>query len=288
MANDVLGSVPLFSKLGEDERSGLTQLMHAKQFPAHQPVFWIGERGDDFYVVQSGKVNVSCPDESGKEVVLATLGPGHFFGEISLLDGGPRTATVRANTDTTLLSLQREDFLRFFEAHPKAAVHMLTVLGQRQRDTLDKIRGIRNVNEAIDESRTRWQVIAEYIANFTATQWFVMANILFCAIWIIVNATMKLLKHQAFDEPPSFGVLGLIITVEALFVSLFVLISQAQQGIRDRIRADLDYQVNLKAHQEVMQLHQKVDRMQSDMLAKLMNKERFGGGTESAARDDAG
>src|SRR5579884_1147875 len=102
MANDVLGAVPLFSKLAEDERVGLTQLMHARQFPAQQPVFWIGERGDDFYVVQAGKVSVSCPDESGKEVQLAVLGPGHFFGEISLLDGGPRTATVRAHTDVTL------------------------------------------------------------------------------------------------------------------------------------------------------------------------------------------
>src|SRR6185437_11240007 len=111
MATDVLGQVPLFSKLAPEERTGLTQLMRARQFPAQQPIFWIGERGDDFYVVQSGKVNVSCPDESGKDVTLAQLGPGHFFGEISLLDGGPRTASIRALTDTVLLSLGRDDYL---------------------------------------------------------------------------------------------------------------------------------------------------------------------------------
>jgi uncharacterized membrane protein len=277
MASDVLGSVPLFSKLPEEDRVGLTTLMRAREFPANQPVFWIGEAGDDFYVVKSGKVNVSCLDESGKEVNLAQLGPGHFFGEISLLDGGPRTATVRAIHDTTLLSLSRDQFLHFLEQHPKAAVHMLTVLGQRQRDTLDKIRGIRNVNEAIDESRTRWQVIAESIATVTATQWFVMANILVFGIWVGMNLLLKKYS-RAFDEPPAFSLLGLLITVEALFISLFVLISQAQQGIRDRIRADLDYQVNLKAHQEVMQLHRKVDRLES-RANQSMDKPMVPGGT---------
>ena len=263
--NDVLGNVPLFSGLPEEDIAGLTKLMRARQFPAHQPVFWIGEAGDDFYVVQSGKVNVSCLDEAGKEVNLAQLGAGHFFGELSLLDGGPRTATVRTLVDSTLLSLGREDFSRFLETHPKAAVHMLTVLGQRQRDTLDKIRGIRNVNEAVAESRTRWQVIAEAIATVTATQWFVMGNILFFGLWIIVNLSLKKWSASGpFDDPPAFSLLAFIITVEALFISLFVLISQAQQGIRDRIRSDLDYQVNLKAHQEVMQLlHRKVDRLES-------------------------
>src|SRR5665213_2005110 len=268
MATDVLGSVPLFSRLGEDQRADLTDLMRAKPFAAHQPIFWLGEQGDDFYVVQAGKVNVSCPDESGKDVLLATLGPGHFFGEISLLDGGPRTASVRALTDVTLLSLGREDFLRFLEQHPKAAVHMLTILGQRQRDTLDKMRGIRNVNEAVAESRTGWQVTAENIARFTATQWFVLGNIFLCGVWVLVNLALKKYYARSFDDPPNFGVLGLIITVEALFISLFVLISQAQQGNRDRIRSDMDYQVNLKAHHEVMQLHQKVHRLQSTLTPK--------------------
>lgn len=282
--SDVLAHVPLFSRLEADERAGLTQLLRTRRFPAHQPVFWIGERGDDFYVVQSGKVMVSCPDETGKDVTLAQLGPGHFFGEISLLDGGPRTATVRATIDTVLLSLGREDFLRFLEAHPKAAVHMLSVLGQRHRETLDRMRGIRNVNEAVAENRTRWNSIAEWIANFTATQWFVMANILFCTVWMITNFCAR----KPFDQAPSFSVLGLIITVEALFISLFVLISQAQQGQRDRIRADLDYQVNLKAHQEVMQLHKKVDLLQSTLKMKSDEMDPAESAAEAAVEGEGG
>src|SRR5438270_4885483 len=265
MGNDVLAAIPIFAKLSEEDRAALAALLKEREFPAHQPVFWLGERGDDFYVVERGKVAVSAPDESGKEVILATLGPGHFFGEISLLDGGPRTATVRALTDTTLLALERSDFLQFLEHNPKAAIHMLGILGMRQRDTLEKMRGIRNANEAIEENRTRWAVIAERIANVTATQWFLLANIAFSGGWVLINLVSERWFHmKPFDEAP-FGLLGFIITVEALFISLFVLISQSQQGVRDRIRADLDYQVNLKAHQEVMQLHQKVDRLQTAM-----------------------
>jgi CRP/FNR family transcriptional regulator, cyclic AMP receptor protein len=295
MATDLLGSVPLFSKLPEADRNELTEMLRARQFPANQPVVWIGEQGDDFYVIQSGKVSVSCPDESGKEVILASLGPGHFFGELSLLDGGPRTATVRTLNDTTLLSLGREQFLKFLEKHPLAAIHMLTILGQRQRETLDKIRGIKNVNEAVAESQTRWQGVAEGIANITATQWFVMGNILFFALWVSINVVLKKSGKEPFDDPNSFGLLGFIITVEALFISLFVLISQAHQGVRDRIRADLDYQVNLKAHQEVMQLHQKVDRMHTALAqagglpARTPAGAGGGQGLATAAREaDAG
>jgi CRP/FNR family cyclic AMP-dependent transcriptional regulator len=263
MAEDLLVTIPIFKGLSADERAVLAALLKEREFPANRPVFWLGERGDEFYLVKAGKVTVSCPDENGKEVILATLGPGHFFGEISLLDGGPRTATVRAHSDVTLLALERPDFIKFLENQPKAAIHMLGILGARQRDTLEKMRGIRNANEAIDENRTRWQVISERIANVTATQWFLMSNIVFSGGWVLINLVSERWFHlKPFDEAP-FGLLGFLITVEALFISLFVLISQSQQGVRDRIRADLDYQVNLKAHQEVMQLHQKVDRLQT-------------------------
>ena len=99
---------------------------------------------------------------------------------------------------------------------------------------------------------------------------------------------LKRVRNESFDDPPSFSVLGLIITVEALFISLFVLISQAHQGVRDRIRADLDYQVNLKAHQEVMQLHQKVDRLQAVVAPKPPAAEHQDNGGRSPATAQEG
>jgi uncharacterized membrane protein len=264
MGDEVLRKIPLFAGLEADERADLGGLLKTRQYQAQAPVFWIGEKGTEFYIVQNGAVTVSAPDESGKEVTLAKLGPGNFFGEISLLDGGPRTATIRAAGDTTLLCLTREQFHEFLREHPSAAIHMLTILGQRQRETNEKLRGVRNANQAIDENLTAWARISHKIASLSASQSFVLLNVGFFGVWMLANMVLKSLGKEPFDAAP-FGLLGFIITVEALFISLFVLISANQQGDRDRIRADLDYQVNLKAQYEVMQLHRKLDRLTSMM-----------------------
>jgi uncharacterized membrane protein len=78
-------------------------------------------------------------------------------------------------------------------------------------------------------------------------------------------------KPRFFDEPPTFFTLGFIITMEAILLSMFVLASQKRQADRDRVRADLEYQVNVKAHLEVMQLHQKVDRLEV-LLERLVEE----------------
>src|SRR5215213_3406348 len=228
MGDEVLSKIPLFAGLSPDERADLGGLLKTRQFQSQAPVFWIGENGTEFYIVQEGTVTVSAPDEAGKEVTLATLGPGNFFGEISLLDGGPRTATVRANADTTLLCLTREQFHAFLRKHPSAAIHMMTILGQRQRETNEKLRGVRNLNQEIEHRMTRWGRISSKMASLTASQWFTLINVVFFGAWMIVNLSMG---KDAFDAAP-FGLLGFIITVEALFISLFVLVSANQEGER--------------------------------------------------------
>jgi uncharacterized membrane protein len=259
MANHPLAGIPLFEDLAEFELGELEALLVPRDFPDHKPVVLLGDRGNEFFLIRRGEVDISCPDESGKDVLLATLGPGQFFGEISLLDGGPRTATALTRGPVALSCLSREHFLQFLHAHPDAAIHMLTVLGRRIRETNEMVRGIRNVNDAVDRQRTHWQVMAEHIAKVTATQWFVGLNLGFFAVWVGLNLVLRHWRMQ-FDGD-HFDLLSLIITAEAFFITLFVLISQNQQSARDRIRADLEYQVNVKAHQEVMQLQQKVDRL---------------------------
>src|SRR5262245_4774220 len=96
---DLLASLPLFAKLSRDELAALANLLDRREVPANQTIFWIGDQGSDFYLVQVGRVSVIEPDQEGKEVPLASIGPGGFFGELSLLDGGPRTATVRTTSD---------------------------------------------------------------------------------------------------------------------------------------------------------------------------------------------
>src|SRR5437588_4700861 len=129
MESDPLEHIPLFAPLSKEQREELSGLLKTREFPAGQHIVWVGEPGREFFVIQQGRVAITLPDENGRELVLATLTAGQFFGEISLLDGGPRTASARAETEAALLELGREDFLAFVQKHPSAAIHMMTVLG---------------------------------------------------------------------------------------------------------------------------------------------------------------
>ncbi len=253
----LLANNPLFAKLTTEQLAELTSLLKERRVESQQPVFWIGDEGADFYVIQVGRVSVCYPDDMGHEVTIAVLNAGDFFGEISLLDGGPRTATIRADGDVILLSLSRQDFLQFLTRHPSAGIHVLTVLGARQREMLEKLRGVKNVNEVIEERATTWQRIADVIAAVSASQAFVIFHVFMFGGWMAINAVMS----HPFDAYP-YQLLTMIVSLEAIFLSIFVLISQNRSGEKDRLRADLDYQVNLKAHLEVMQLHRKIDRLE--------------------------
>src|SRR5689334_9313511 len=169
MDQDLLANIPLFAKLDAVALGELTSLLKEQTVADKQPGLWIGDEGADFYLVQVGRVSVCYPDHMGLEVTIAVLSPGDFFGEVSLLDGGPRTATVRADGDVRLLALSRRDFLEFLKRHPDAAIHILTVLGQRQREMLDKLRGVKNVNEVMEERTTGWQKVADVIAAVSAS-----------------------------------------------------------------------------------------------------------------------
>src|SRR5205085_8048158 len=133
---------------------------------------------------------------------------------------GPRTATVRADGDVRLLALTRRDFLEFLKRHPEAAIHILTVLGQRQREMLDKLRGVKNVNEVMEERTTGWQKVADVIAAVSASQGFVIFHVILFTLWMVVN---KWAGERAFDPFP-YNLLTMVVSLEAIFLSIFVLV----------------------------------------------------------------
>jgi uncharacterized membrane protein len=227
-------------------------------------VFWFGDRGDTMYVVEDGQVAVTAPGTHGDHVLLDTLGPGGIFGELSLLDGGPRSATVRAVTDCTLLALPREAFHAFLRQRPDVAIAVLQVLGARQRASTAALRGLRNPNTVLAESTTRWQRVSDRVATLAASHFFTLGHVAWFGLWILINtlaAAGWLPRALGFDPYP-FGLLTLIVSLEAIFLSIFVLVSQNRQAERDRIRTDLDYQVNVKAHVEIMGIAARLDRIE--------------------------
>ena len=275
MDSNLLRNIPLFSRLSDTDRDELASLMTRREFAALEPVFWIGENGDAMYVVGHGKVRLSYTDEAGHDVTVAVLGPGAFFGELSLLDGGPRTATARAEVPTGLFSLDRAGFYQFLERHPAAAIYMVSVLGVRLRESLDRLRQVRNVNEEVEHTLTPLQKVVDRAASIGASGKFLIANVIFIAGWIAYHSLTYAAARERNpnlpavffnDTPPTFFWLCLIIALESILLTMFVLNSQRLSAARDRIRADLEYQINLKAQTDVTNLTRKIDRIEA-MLA---------------------
>ncbi|MBC7783895.1 MAG: DUF1003 domain-containing protein [Burkholderiales bacterium] len=260
---ELLRRIPLLSRLDDTELSRLSSLMKHQVFGANEPVIWIGEAGDELYLIVSGQVTVTYPDESGKEVILATLTDGDFFGDVAILDGGPRTASVRTITACDMLVLRRDEFLGFLRLNPDAAIDILTTVGRRHRETLDKLRGVTNANTVIEQKMTHAERVADAVARVSASQPFVIFHVFWFSAWMAANLLATTDPDGRFHgwDPYPFGLLSLIISVEAIFLSIFLLISANRAGEKDRIRADADYQVNLKAQYEIMQLHAKLDRL---------------------------
>jgi uncharacterized membrane protein len=138
---------------------------------------------------------------------------------------------------------------------------VITVLGARQRGVLEKLRGIRNVNDAVSGDETPLQRRLALVARVFASEKFLLANLVVIGAWIAINLFLRRSGRAAFDAPPTFFFLGFLIAVEAIVIAMFVLNAQRRQAERDRIRADFEYQVNVKAHVEVMDLHRKMDRL---------------------------
>jgi uncharacterized membrane protein len=263
MERTLLQNIPLFAKLPPEHIDELAGMLKEHSFKPSDTIFWVGDKGNNFYIIQMGRVMLTCPDERGKEITLAELGAGQFFGELSLLDGGPRTATARASTDTILLSLDRPAFMDFLNQRPMAAGYIVSVLGARQRETLDKLRGIVNVNEVVEDRMTFGQKVADGFASLMGSWTFIIVQSVILAFWVTINA-LALFGKVHWDEYP-FVFLNLALSFQAAYAAPIIMMSQNRQGEKDRIKADLDYQVNLKAQHEIMQLHDKLDRLRDGL-----------------------
>ncbi len=264
-----LSHIPLFAHLDAAGDDALLRRLTRRTVKENEPVFWFGDSGDALYIIDTGRVAVTAPDAEGNHVLLDTLGPGSIFGELSLLDGGSRSATVRALSECSLLALNRESFHTFLLERPDAAIAILQVLGARQRASTAAIRGLRNPNAAIAEATTRWQRVSDVVASVAASHVFTIAHLCWFGGWITLNILASagwLPRVLAFDPFP-FGLLTLIVSLEAIFLSIFVLVSQNRQSERDRIRTDLDYQVNVKAHVEIMGIASRLDRIERAVTA---------------------
>jgi uncharacterized membrane protein len=259
-----LAHIPFLEALEPAEQQALLATMKVEQFEAHHTVVWAGEKGGTFYVISRGEVAISVPNDQGEHVQLALLGPGGFFGEISLLDGGPRTASARTTAWTELYTLSRGDFHAFLHRRPEVAIRLLSVMGARQRESLQAIRGVKNPNAVFAEEHCGWwERFGDFVARIAAGKTFSLFHVLWFTIWILINmmASWGALPHSWGFDPFPFGFLTMTVSLEAIMLSICVMISQNRQTEKDRVRTDLDHHINVKAQTEIMILHEKIDRL---------------------------
>lgn len=264
--------VPLFKLLDENERADLVKVLELRSVIAGETIFNMGEPGDSMYIVLSGRVELLVKDTTGVKIVLAVCNPNEVFGELSLFDGGARTASAVALDEGDLLVLDRADLISFLRSHPDAALDFLAMMGQRIRlaDEMLRARASRNINEEMEIDTTFFDRIADLTAAFSGSMTFLFLNMGWFLVWIGWNV----LPGVPHFDPYPFGFLTMTVSLEAIFLSIFVLISQNRQSKKDRLRADAEYQVNLKAELEVAHLHEKVDFLTEELLARMPRPEK--------------
>jgi CRP/FNR family transcriptional regulator, cyclic AMP receptor protein len=270
---DVLSDLKFFALLDDEDRRMLGAVIDTINVSKGRILFEKGDPGESLFIVRTGAIELFITSVTGEKIVLTVAEGGDLFGELSLSDQKARTATAVALEDTELIVMTRSNLLLFFKRKPDAALDLIAALGTiiRKADDLLRTRVSRNVNEEVEETLTPLIRMADWISWFSGSMPFLALNILWFTSWIIIN-TFNVGLPQ-FDPYP-FGLLTMIVSLEAIFLSIFVLISQNRQSEKDRVRSNIDYEVNVKAEMEIAQLHDKTDRLNERMLETLARLER--------------
>jgi uncharacterized membrane protein len=276
---EMLADVHLFALLDEVERALLAERLDLVSAKAGEVLFNRGDPGDSLYVLRSGSVELSIKNDTGDKIVLETARAGDFFGEMSLLDGGPRQATALVTEAIDALVVDRGDLDELFRLRPASALEMLTAMGKRMRETARLLRhsATRNVNDSAEDKRTPVMKAADWISEFSGSIPFLLIHCVLFFIWIILNVKpLNALGIGGFDPYP-FGLLTMAVSLEAIILSVFVLLSQNRQASRDRVRNDIEYEVNLKAELEIAHLHERVEALEANALSRLDRIEKLVG-----------
>ena len=267
MTLEALRSVPLFASLTDAAATELRELLTIKNVAAGTQLFHKGDTGDAMYLIETGRVRISITDDDQKEITLAELAQGDFFGEMSIIDGRQRSADTTVIEDARLAVLSRPNFLSFVLSNPDVALGMLGALSDRLRrtDELLRSRVSRNANEEERKRATMADRAADVIAEFGGSWKFIGVSIGLIIFWIVFNSYIL---FNGFDPKP-YQMLNLVLAVIAGMQAPIIMMSQNRQGEKDRLRADLDYRVNLKNELSLAEVLRRLDVLESERLPKL-------------------
>jgi uncharacterized membrane protein len=256
----MLAAVPIFALLDDQERGAISDVLETRRFAKGDEIFGEGTPGDEMFIVNDGRVEVVTTSDTGERIVLAENIPGDVFGEISLFDGGSRTGSAVAAEATEVFVLDGEALLKVVRRYPDVGLDLLAVMGRRLRatDTVLRTLASRNPNVEEQDTLTFGQRLADRVAAFGGSWTFIMSFAAALVAWAALNTVI--LAQEAFDPFP-YILLNLFLSMLAALQAPVIMMSQNRQSSKDRLKADMDYDVNLKAELEIAQLHRKVDHI---------------------------
>jgi len=254
---EVLRHVPLFALLDDEEACVLAGQVEVRQFAARQRIYKMGDPGGRAYVVVSGMVRVTTVDEDHQEVVVDEPTHGEFFGFASMLEETAHQSSAIALQDTVCIEVDRHDIAILLQRKPMAGMDMLAVLGRQFHSSqkLVRVRAARNPNQVIQEEQTFGERVANYVASFGGSWTFIIAFMIVLSAYAAVSAG---LGQQSWDPYP-FILLNLFLSLLAAIQAPVIMMSQNRQDKKDRLRGELDYDVNRRAEAEIQGLAHKIN-----------------------------
>jgi uncharacterized membrane protein len=282
---DSLSRIPLFRRLTPEELEQLAQEVDQVKFDPDEIIFNEQDKGDALYVVEAGTVRIWVLDEDVEPVTLKELGPGEFFGELAVLDRGPRSTNATALGETTLHRLSSDDFQAFLMKHPDVAIDVICEIGARMRQTnmLVSQRATRNINVEMEERATIGQRIADRVASFGGSWTFIIIYVSFLVGWMGLNTFV--LVHYGHGEggaqydPYPYILLNLMLSMTAALQAPIIMMSQNRAAEKDRLAAEQDFKVNLKSELMLEELMRKSQgrEAQISQLVELIKDLRSAG-----------
>ncbi len=256
---EVLKSVPLFSLLDEEETAVLASQVELKTFAPRQRIYKIGDAGTQAYVLVSGSVEVTTVDEDQQEVVVHEPGAGEIFGLAAMLEQTPHQTNALAVEQCVCLEVSRDDLTVLLERKPLAGIDLLTTLGHQihAAQQLVRIRAMRNANEIIEKQETPGERIADAVAGFGGSWTFIIS---FAVVLTVYTAFNIWLGNKAWDPYP-FILLNLFLSMLAAIQAPVIMMSQNRQDTKDRVRSELDFDVNRRAELEIQGLARKLNML---------------------------
>src|SRR5438093_1913961 len=272
---ETLRHVPLFESLDTEAAHELCELLEALDRKAGAVLFRTGDEGDAMYLIEHGKVRICVRTTDGHEVTLTELERGDFFGEMVLFDGQHRSADAIVAEDARLAVLSREHFLSFVRSNPNVALEMLAALANRLRHTDELLRhsATRNVNVEEAAHLTLADRAADMIAEFGGSWKFIIAATIVLNLWILINVFPALLFRREGFDPYPYLFLSVALNMLQIFQAPIILMSQNRQAHKDRLRAEIDYQINLKNELALNEIIERLKALERDYLRRASEKQ---------------